>query len=350
MLSYRAETVLQSIVSRYIERAVPVPSQSLISDPELGVSSATIRNEMARLEREGYITRPYTSAGSVPTDKGYRCYVESLTEVSLPLTEQRLVNHLFHQVEGRLGEWLNLAATLIAQLAQNVGVVTVPKPADCQFKHLELVALHESLALVVLVLRGARLKQQLITFGQIISQPALTAIANKLNAAYSDQTSPQILAKNIELSLIEQQVTDCVIKIMQAEDEQEYAEPYLDGLHFMLNQPEFVHSHRMADLMELVEHRNLLKAILPHSLGVKKVKVVIGKENESEIIQDFSVVIGRYGLPDEVVGTIGVVGPTRMPYARAISVVSYLSLVLSRLIGELYGKGTVTRLDEDNVN
>ena len=340
MLSHRTATILKSIVGQYITKATPVPSQSIIKDYELGVSAATIRNEMAYLEREGYINRPHPSAGSIPSDKGYRYYVESLTNIELPLAEQRLIGHLFHQIERELGEWLSLAATLIAQLAQNMAVVTMPKPVGCQFKHLELVALQDSLALAVLILRGARIKQQLVTFDQVISQPELTVITYKLNAAYSGLTSTQILAKNIDLSPAEQQLTDCLIKIMQAEDKQEYEEPYLNGWHLMLNQPEFVRSRRMLALMELVEHRNLLSTIIPHQLPSQGVQVIIGKENKAEVIHDFSVVISQYGLPEEAIGTISVIGPTRMPYARAISAISYLSSVLSRLVAELYARET----------
>jgi heat-inducible transcriptional repressor len=337
MLSPRAGIILKSIAGQYIVKGMPVSSQSITTDYELGVSPATIRNEMAHLEQEGYIIRPHPSAGSIPSDKGYRYYVETLTDIELPLTEQRLISHLFHQVEKELEEWLRLAAALTARFVQNVAVVTMPKPVNCRFKHIELVALQDSLALVVLVLRGARVKQQLITFDQIITQPELTTTANKLNAAYSGLSRPQILAKATELSTTEQPVTDCLLKIMRAEDEQEYEEPYLDGLHFMINQPEFALSHRVLALMELIEQRNLLKAIIPPEPASRGVQIIIGKENKAEVIRDYSVVIRQYGLPDEAVGTICIVGPTRMPYARAISTVGYLSSVLSELVAELYG-------------
>ncbi|MFB0559556.1 MAG: heat-inducible transcriptional repressor HrcA [Dehalococcoidales bacterium] len=340
MLFPRTETILRSIVEQYIASATPVPSQSIFNHYRLGVSPATIRNEMAHLEQEGYITRLHPSSGSIPSDKGYRYYVETLSNIKLPPVEQRLISHLFHQVETELAEWLSLASTITAQLAQNVAIVSMPKPADCQFKHLELVALQDSLALVVLILRGARIKQQLITFEQVIFQPELTAIANKLNAAYSGLTSSQISAKGIELSPAEQQVTDCLLKIMEAEEEQEYEVTYLDGLHFMLSQPEFAHSQRMLALTELAEHRNLLRVIIPQELSSCWLQVIIGKENKAEVIHDCSVVISRYGLPEEAVGTIGVVGPTRMPYARIISIVDYLSKVLSGLVAELYGRET----------
>jgi heat-inducible transcriptional repressor len=325
-------------VGQYIVKAVPVPSQSIINDFELAVSSATIRNEMAHLEQEGYIIRPHPSAGSIPSDKGYRYYVETLSDIELPLAEQLLISHLFHQVERELEEWLSLAAALTAQLVQNVAVVTMPKPTNCQFKYLELVALKDSLALAVLVLHGARLRQQLITFDQVISQSELTAIANKLNAAYSGLTKARILAKKIKLSTTEQQVTDCLLKIMQDEDEQEYEHSCLDGLHFTLNQPEFRRGQRGQILMELVDCRNLMRTITPEELASHEVQVIIGKENKAATIQDCSVVINQYGLPEEAVGIISVVGPTRMPYARTISAVSYLSSVLSQLVAELYGR------------
>ena len=125
---------------------------------------------------------------------------------------------------------------------------------------------------------------------------------------------------------------------MKAEDEQEYEEPYLDGLHFMFNQPEFSHSDQLLALMESVEHRNLLKTILPKEMESHEVQVVIGKENKAESFHNCSVVISQYGITDEAIGTIGVVGPTRMPYSRTIPTVYYLSSVLSRLVAGLFGK------------
>ena len=350
MLTSRAETILKSIVRQYIAQAAPVPSQSVFNDYELRVSPATIRNEMARLEQEGYIIRPHPSAGSVPSDKGYRHYVESLTEVILPLAEQRLIGHLFHQVKREQEEWLRLAATVMAQLTQNVAVVTKPKPVDCQFKRLELVALQDLLVLVVLILRGARVKQQLVTFDPPIPQDGLTAMANKSNEAYSGLSSSQILAKDIELSPVERQLTDCLVKIMQAEDAPEYEEPYFDGFHFILNQPEFSRTSRLLDLMDLIEHRSLLKAIFPQELGIYEVQVIIGRENSTEAIHNCSVVISRYGLLEEAAGIIGVIGPTRMPYGRTISTVSYLSSVLGKLVAELYGKETPTGATTVDVN
>ncbi len=336
MLPARTETILNSIVRDYITRATPVSSQSIASGRELGISSATIRNEMARLEQEGYITRPYSSSGSIPMDKGYRHYVESLSDIELPPAEQRLISHLFHQVERELDKWLSLTVTLMAQLVKNMAIVTVPKSADCQFKHMEAIILQGSLALVILVLRGARIKEELITLDETTPQTELTASSNKLNEAYSRLTGSQIRAKDVNLSPAEQQITDCLVKMMQGEDEREYEEPYLNGWHFILNQPEFAHSQQTLSLMELVERRELLKSIVPEKLLPDEVQVVIGKENKAEAICKCSVVVSRYGLPHEATGTIGIIGPTRMHYAHAIPAVGYLASVLTELVAELY--------------
>ena len=338
MLAPRTGTILKHIIRQYIETAEPVSSQTIANRTELGVSSATIRNEVAHLEQEGYIIHPHTSAGSIPSDKGYRYYVESLENVKLPAAQQFMISHVFHQVEREIEKWLSLTATLLAQLVQNMAIVTIPKPIACKFKHMELVALQDFLALVVLVLYGAKVKQKLITFDQVVSQSKLAVVSNKLNAVYSGLTGQQILAKAIELSPVEKQISDHLVEVMQAEDEQEYEEPYLDGLHFILGQPEFAHSQRLQALMELVENRNLLKIIVPTKLNKQTVQVVIGKENKAEAIQDYSVVISQYGLPDEVAGTIGVVGPTRMPYYHAIPTVDYISSVLSQLVAGLHEK------------
>ncbi|MBI4304129.1 MAG: HrcA family transcriptional regulator [Chloroflexi bacterium] len=259
--------------------------------------------------------------------------------VSLPLAERLRISHLFHQVERDLDEWLKLAASLIAELVHNAAIVTTPKPEACQFKHLELVSLQEATVLLILVLKGAKVREQLIVFDRILTQPELTAIASRLNASYSGLTTSQIKAKGSGQEGIERLVTDCLVQLTESEDNREYIEPFLTGLHFTLDQPEFTRNHRIAlKLMELVEQRRLVKSIIPPSQADGKVGVIIGRENKAQAMQDFSVVFVEYGLPREATGAIGVIGPTRMPYARTIATVGYLSTVLSWLIAQLYGR------------
>ena len=351
MLSARRETILKAIIEQYITKARPVSSQSLTDDCDLGVSSATIRNEMSYLEESGFITHPHTSSGSIPCDSGYRYYVQSIGDVKLAVAEQLLVSHLFHQVEKELDEWLNLAASLVSQMVQNAVMVTTPriKYGAYRFKHLELVSLTETMVLMILVLDGARVREQLINFEQTVSQAELTELAGRLSTAYAGLTSAQIAAKGIQNGGIEQQVNDLLIKLIKAENKEELEEPCLDGLHFTLNQPEFTHDHRNAStLMELVEQRKLLSSIIPPEPASDKVRVIIGGENKAEAIRDYSVVLARYGLPEEATGMIGVIGPTRMPYVRTIATVNYLASVLSWLMASLYGKESSQVKPEDN--
>lgn len=338
MITPRSGNILNYIVRQYISTAIPVPSQSIADKSDLGVSPATIRNEMAQLEKDGYLIRPHTSAGCIPSDKGYRYYVESMDKVTLPREEQYLIAHTFHQVEKEVQAWVSLTATLLARLTQNVAVVSLPKSIDCKLKHMEIMAVENARALVVVVLDGAVVKQKLITFDTPVSQADLSIVSIKLNSIFTGLTSHQILKSNHELTPLEKKAREFVVEIMQAEDSKEFQEPYLEGWHFMLNQPEFAQSDRMKNIMELVEQRSLLKTIIPSALNQAGVQVIIGKENQYAAIQNCSVVVCRYGLPEEVSGTIAVVGPTRMPYLHTIPTVFYLSSVLSQLLGGLYGK------------
>ena len=338
MITPRSGRILSYIVSQYIANAVPVPSQAVADKANLRVSPATIRNEMSQLEKDGYLIRPHTSAGCIPSDKGYRYYVESMEKIALPREEQYLISHTFHQVEREVEAWVSLTASLLARLTHNVAVVSLPKATDCKLKHLELVAVQDKRALMVVVMEGGIIKQQLITFDETVTQPDLAAISNKLNGIYAGLFRQQITKSKTELTAREKKATEYLVEMMKTEDSKEYQEPYLEGWHFMLEQPEFAHSDQMRDLMELVERRALLKVILPTRLSVPGVQVIIGKENKSTAIQNCSVVICRYGLPKEASGTIAVVGPTRMPYSLTIPTVYYFSSVLGQLVGGLYGK------------
>ncbi len=336
-LAKRRESVLKIIVSEYITTAVPVASETISRNYDLGVSPATIRNDMAYLEKEGYITRPHTSAGTIPLDKGYRYYVESLTkDVKLPMDEQNRIRSQFREADEEFEKWLKLAAAIVARLVSNAALVTFPRFPRSRFRHLELVAIHEFLALLVLVLSDTMLKRQLLSFSEPINQEQLTNLANKLNAAYYGLTSSEIAVKELPLLSIEEQVAEAVMDMMTDEDELEYDEPYLDGLRLMLGQPEFVGKDRMLSIMELMEAKDWLGSLLSRPLGDKRVQVIIGEENRDKELHDLSLVFGRYGISGRVGGAVMVIGPTRMDYRRAISSVGYVSDVLSDLVSGVY--------------
>lgn len=339
MLSPRADRVLKSIINKYVAKAQPVPSQSLIGEFAIEVSSATIRNEVARLEQEGYVIRPHLSAGTVPSDKGYRYYVAGLKETDLPMPEQRLIAHLFHQAKDDLEAWLQLSATLLSRLVGNLAVVSLPRPPNCRLMLVEMVPVQDNLALLVLILYGGRIREQLVSFENPVSREQLSEMAARLSRNYGGFTRQQVADKEVELSPAEKPVVSAISRTMAAEDTSAYQEPYLDGLHLMLGQPEFALSEHVRGILELIERRSLLGAMVPPGTSGKKIQVVIGHENRTEAFQDYSVVIGSYGLRGGAVGNLAVVGPTRMAYAHAIAAVDYLTSILSELVGELYGKG-----------
>jgi heat-inducible transcriptional repressor len=234
--------------------------------------------------------------------------------------------------------WLSLAAGLVSQRVHNVAVVTQPKQTSGKYHHLELVTLQENLGLAVLILRGARVRQQLVSFDGPVGQFELAAMAGRLNESYDGLTRRQIENNALALTETEKKVQAAVLKMMQAEDEQRNEEPYLEGLNYLLEQPEFVKSQRAHSLMELVERRQLGKMLGNEEFEGQEIKVYIGQENREETIRDYSVVLGSYGLPNEARGTLGVIGPTRMNYEKTIAAVRYLSLVMTALVAELYGR------------
>lgn len=338
MLTQRKEDILRIIIGEHVATAMPVASENIARKHLLGVSAATIRNEMVGLEEEGYINQPYHSAGRIPSDKGYRYYIESLMEdAELPLAEQHLIRHQFHQVENDIEEWIRLAATALSHMVQNVAIVTWPKPIQSCFRHLELISLQEFLALLILVLKEAKLKQQMLTLIEAASQVELSAIANKLNAAYLGLTAPEIWGKGLKLSPLEEQVTTTTLGIMQAEDRQEYEEPYVEGLRRIFSQPEFSTPEKIRGIMEVLEEKNFLKTIISQALIGEGICVVVGRENREDAMRHCSVIVSRYGISGQLSGAIGVVGPTRMQYERAIPAVRCLTSIMNELLAELYG-------------
>jgi len=320
---------------------MPVASETLARTCQLGISPATIRNYMARLEEEGYLTRPHTSAGIVPLSKAYRHYVESLTrDVQLTAGEQRAIQRVFHEADLNSEEWIRLAAVLLARLVQNTALVTMPKAPNARLKHLQLVSLNDYVALLVVVLRDMKVRQQLVHFAQPQTQDELTKLANKVNVALSLLTRKEIGHKKIDLTPTEGHVVEAVLAIMAEEDARQVDRPYFEGLRLMLNQPEFTPGERMLGVMELVENMDWLRSIIAREPKEGGVEVVIGDESEQDALRDLSVVFTRYGIPDDVGGTIGVLGPTRMDYPRSIATVRYLSRILSNLLQGLYMQST----------
>lgn len=331
----RRETVLKVIIEDYITGAVPVASSGIVGKYGLKVSPATIRNDTAYLEREGYVIHPHRSAGSVPTDKAYRYYVELIgEEIELPRVEQYLIHQISQEAKEELEQWLKTVAALLARLVHNLVVITTPKAVHCRFKHLDLVALQDFMVLLIVVLYETKVRRQVLSFSRKVSQDELTKLANKLTSIYAGMTSSEILAKKEGLPFEERQLSESLAEIMAAEDKLEYGEPYLEGLRLLLSQPEFTNSPRILGILEVLEGEDWLRNIFCRESSKGGVRVVIGEENPEPALQDLSLIASQYGLLDKASGIVGVIGPKRMDYAKAISSLNCLSALLSNSVAE----------------
>ncbi len=331
----RRETVLRVIIEDYITGTVPVASKAIVEKYGLKVSPATIRNDTVYLEREGYIIHPHHSAGSVPTDKAYRYYVESIgEEIELSPAEQHLIHQISQEAKEELEQWLKTVAALLARLVHNLVVITTPKATRCRFKHLDLVALQDFMALLVVVLYEAKVRRQVLSFNRKVSQDELTKLANKLTFFFAGMTSSEILTKKEGLSPEESQISECLVAMIAAEDKLEYGEPYLEGLRLLLSQPEFTNSPRMLSILEVLEGEDWLRNIFCQEFGKRGMKVVIGGENPEPALQGLSLIASQYGVPDKASGIVGVIGPKRMDYAKAISSLTCFSTLLSNSVVE----------------
>jgi heat-inducible transcriptional repressor len=333
----RRDTVLKIIVNEYIATALPVASESILRHHRLGVSPATIRNDMAFLEEEGYITRPYTSSGGVPLDKAYRYYVETISEnVGLPSEEQKRIRSALNEAVDEYDRLLKMAANIMAHLVGNAAIVTQPMSSENKFRHMELVEIHEYMALLVLVLSNAVLRRQILTFEEPVDQAQLSQVANKFNREFSGHSRSLIEGNLLEMTPVEKKITEIVTEIMASEDRLEHENSYLEGLRLMLGQPEFTQRDRMLNILEFMEARGWLRHVIDWQIASDGVKVIIGGENRESAPHDLSLVLGSYGVRNQVGGTIGIIGPTRMDYRKAISAVNYVSGLLSEVVFRIY--------------
>ncbi|MBM4414149.1 MAG: heat-inducible transcription repressor HrcA [Chloroflexi bacterium] len=339
----RRRQILKLVIQAYIETSAPVASEHLMRRYGLNVSSATIRNELAALEDLGFLTHLHTSAGRVPTDAGYRFFVENLMErPSLSAIEQRAIRHEFHRVHTALDQWINLAGMVMARTAQNVSVILPPRGATTRLRSVHLIAIHDTLALAVMVFQDGMVRQQTIGFDVVESQEDLARIARLVNEWCHDASVSQIRDRvehaHEHIDAVTRELIELVCTTMRQYEDALNTDVRADGLLQLLEQPEFAQTERIKQMLALVQSGQAIAPLIPRVTQSDGVQVIIGAEHERQDMREMSIVLARYGVDDEIVGVLGVVGPTRMPYARAIATVRYIAAVMSDLVGELHGE------------
>lgn len=337
-LTERQKTLLLLIIREHIESAQPIGSKRLVGRYHLSLSPATIRNEMSALTEMGYLRQPHTSAGRVPTEQGYRYFVSQMMDQAvLPETVQRTISHQFHQSGSDVEQWMTLAASILAHQSQGVSVVTAPHAEQVRFKHLELISTQGRQILMVLVLVGGEVNQQILTLAEPVSQERLSQTASRLNALLAWLALDAIFALPTRSDALDQDIMTLVVQDMRRNEKRVSGDIFTDGLTNILSEPEFAESDEGRRALKIFGERSTLKDLFDRTTtnsNVGALQVLIGGEGGWDELRQCSMVIARYGVPGMATGTLGVLGPMRMSYARTIPTVRYVADLLSDMVND----------------
>jgi heat-inducible transcriptional repressor len=327
----RRERILRHIVQEYVAVAQPVASDLIARKYESELSPATVRNEMAALEEAGLIAHPHTSAGRVPTDRGYRYFVELLfqEERDLSAAERRTLRQQFNQLIASGADSTHLAPTLLARTLHSAAVATPPSTTNARLRRLELVPLEPGSVLVTLLLQSGSVRQVVHRSEVDLQREDLTRLSNELSGKLADKTAGQVRRVLKSLSAEARPFASAAIRLLQQAQEQAFAAVTLEGLAQLLSQPEFAQSQKLRPILEVLEQQPLLARFLAESLASPGVQVIIGAENRLEQMREASLVLTRYGSDEEVWGVLGVLGPTRLAYWRALPMVRFMAELMN---------------------
>jgi heat-inducible transcriptional repressor len=354
----RGQVVLSAIISEHLMTGEPVGSKILAEKfaHSAGWSSATIRNIMGELEEAGFVEQPHTSAGRVPTDKGYRFYVDNLLGIlSLSNEDIKLINKEFGLSELEVSDTpdrlMERTSQLLSALSQNVGIVISPNLANDYLQHIQFVNLSEKRILVVLVSAPNIVHNKIIRLEEALTQEELDRTSRYLNVEFAGKTLSMIRTEILRLmheekALFDKLLQTAIILCSQSiEGERDkFGEIYIDGTSNILSKPDFSNFTRLRELLRTIEEKSRLMQILNECLDrdfpVKgNVQVVIGRENSTASLQNCTLITAPYRIGNgDTIGTLSVLGPTRIEYARMIAIVSYVSKILEKIMLDDYQK------------
>ena len=335
----RKQDILKAVVREFASSAVPVGSRALVSRHFVNLSSATIRNELAELVDLGYLEQRHTSGGRIPTDRGYRYFVDFLMAPEpVPSPVRRAVRQVFESAPKDLEAVLEKSAMVLAQVTDNVSLVTAPQASESRIKHIDLVSLEARSVLLILVLEGNVITQRIVALDRATSQEDLSRMAAMLNRKVRGQAVDEVSQRVNQLGpdrgeqrqILEQMMA--AIKTLQA---QRQTVVLHDGVRNLLRQPEFVEVHRLEELLELLEEGAQLAGVLQQVAFAKDIEIIIGRENAHSPLRECSLVLTTYRLAERPGGTIGVVGPTRMRYGQVVARLRLVSQAASEALGAL---------------
>jgi heat-inducible transcriptional repressor len=335
----RSKRVLAALVREYISSGEPVPSSLLVGAAGLGVSSATVRSILARLEEEGYVQQPHTSAGRIPTDRGYRFYVDLLLESKRsPRTASAVEAQLRRESSGTLVDSLfSQASHVVSQASRHVGFALRPAHEAAVFERVEFIPLAGARVLVVIVARGGHVVQKVIEVGEPLGADDLRQAANYLNAEFSglplSRAREAVLERMDEERLLYDALMARAMRLASSTftDLPEARTLYVDGAASLLGEDQGLTLGTLQALLLMIEEKQRLVRLLNEYIDGQGLTVVIGAEHLDPSLRSFSLVACTYE-DGASLGTIGVIGPTRMRYSRAIAVVDGTAQAISRML------------------
>ncbi len=343
-LTTRKREILKFIVSEHVQTASPVASSTVARSATLKASPATIRNEMVALEEDGYIHRPHVSAGGVPSDRGYRQFVSSLDpDAELDPVSAKLVDREFGAVRAYVEEWMDSASAVLAGLLSTLAFTTAPRMAPAPVKSVELLRLQEMLVMVIVVLQEASVYKQLISLDTSVTNSEIEHARNRLSEVIVGVPANSLEARAGRVGDgLERRAFESAVAALRKHSARSGVEKRFSGISKLFQQPEMIADPAMAQGATWLIEDSYATAAFENTFNSDgnpggNVNVVIGNENSEESLKNFSVVFSRYGTPETAEGTVGVMAPTRMPYATAVPAVRYLASHLDRMTMTVYG-------------
>lgn len=345
-LDARARAILLAVIEEYVATATPVGSQALVERYPLGVSSATVRNILAELEVEGFLGHPHTSAGRVPTDAGYRFYVETLVgEMAVPPVVQLMIRHQFGQVEFASDQWFRLAATTLASATHSAGLATPAKPRAARIRRVELVRIGDRMASLIVVLNEGSVKQALLAIEPGTADEELEEAGQRLNRTCVALAAADLAERlrwfedapaDDPVFTLVRRAGERALHLLRDFDSTTVEQLFSDGLLHVMAEPEFAASEKLRRVFTTLENRQYLGELVEDVTRAGELRVFIGRENQPEEMADVSLVLAPYGRPGAAVGVVGVLGPTRLRYPQAIGTVRFVSGLMNGLVDHLY--------------